>query len=274
VTPAAGRRASELDIDPASLAGTGIEGAVTVADVEAAVQRQAVPTAAAGRASRRTGFDPTESARRLPPQWAPKARDPALLSDYTVDLGQALSWLETFNAVQPLPLRLLPGRPFAEGERSALRERRNSMEHTRRVFHPGDGVRSAGDLAAWWWPGRARDPQCRKVGLPALMTAMRDLVQRARNGGLRSSELGSPTITVTSLGDRGAEAVTGIIYPPQVGIIGFGSISTRPWVTDGRVEARPLVTANLAADHRATDGHIGGRLLNAISRLLQEPEKL
>ena len=103
---------------------------------------------------------------------------------------------------------------------------------------------------------------------------MRDLVQRARNGGLRSSELGSPTITVTSLGDRGAEAVTGIIYPPQVAIIGFGSISTRPSVVEGRVEARPLVTVSLAADHRATDGHIGGRLLNAISRLLQEPEKL
>jgi pyruvate dehydrogenase E2 component (dihydrolipoyllysine-residue acetyltransferase) len=103
---------------------------------------------------------------------------------------------------------------------------------------------------------------------------MRDLVQRARTGGLRSSELGSPTVTVTSLGERGAESVTGIIYPPQVAIIGFGTVSSRPWVVDGRVEARPLVTVSLAADHRVTDGHIGARLLTAIERLLQEPDKL
>ena len=103
---------------------------------------------------------------------------------------------------------------------------------------------------------------------------MRDLVQRARTGGLRSSELYSATITVSSLGDRGAETVTGIIYPPQVAIIGFGSITTRPWVVDGRIKARPLVTVSLAADHRTSDGHVGALLLNAIERVLQEPEKL
>jgi len=99
-------------------------------------------------------------------------------------------------------------------------------------------------------------------------------VQRARSGGLRASELAAPTVTVTSLGERGAETVTGIIYPPQVAIIGFGTVSTRPWVVEGRVEPRPLVTASLAADHRVTDGHIGARLLTAIERLLQEPGRL
>lgn len=103
---------------------------------------------------------------------------------------------------------------------------------------------------------------------------MRDLVGRARSGGLRASELSSPTITVTSLGGRGAEAVIGIIYPPQVALIGFGAVLTRPWVVDGRVTPRPLVTASLAGDHRASDGHIGALLLNAIDRVLQEPEKL
>jgi pyruvate dehydrogenase E2 component (dihydrolipoamide acetyltransferase) len=68
--------------------------------------------------------------------------------------------------------------------------------------------------------------------------------------------------------------VTGIIYPPQVAIIGFGMVSNRPWVVEGRIEARPLVTASLAGDHRVSDGHKGALLLNAISRLLQEPETL
>jgi pyruvate dehydrogenase E2 component (dihydrolipoamide acetyltransferase) len=106
------------------------------------------------------------------------------------------------------------------------------------------------------------------------MAALRDLVQRARAGGLRSSELTDPTITVTSLGERGAESVLGVIYPPQVAIVGFGRVVERPWVVDGRVVPRPVVAVSLAADHRASDGHLGGQLLAAIDRALQSPETL
>ena len=110
--------------------------------------------------------------------------------------------------------------------------------------------------------------------LPELMLALRDLVQRARTGGLRSSELTDPTVTVTSLGERGAESVLGIIYPPQVAIIGFGRMVQRPWVVAGQVVARPLIAFGLAADHRASDGHLGGQLLAAIEQALQAPEHL
>ena len=106
------------------------------------------------------------------------------------------------------------------------------------------------------------------------MAALRDLVQRARTGGLRSSELTDPTITVTSLGERGAETVIGIIYPPQVAIVGFGRIVERPWAVDGALAVRPAVSLSLAADHRASDGHRGGLLLTEIDRLLQQPEAL
>jgi pyruvate dehydrogenase E2 component (dihydrolipoamide acetyltransferase) len=110
--------------------------------------------------------------------------------------------------------------------------------------------------------------------LPELMAALRDLVQRARTGGLRSSELTDPTVTVTSLGERGAESVIGVIYPPQVAILGFGRIVARPWAVDGALAVRPVVSASLAADHRASDGHRGGLLLAEIDRLLQEPQAL
>jgi pyruvate dehydrogenase E2 component (dihydrolipoamide acetyltransferase) len=83
-----------------------------------------------------------------------------------------------------------------------------------------------------------------------------------------------PTFTVTSVGDRGAESVLGVIYPPQVAILGFGRVIERPWLADGNITARPLVTASLAADHRASDGHIGGLFLAAVDRILQEPEGL
>jgi pyruvate dehydrogenase E2 component (dihydrolipoamide acetyltransferase) len=110
--------------------------------------------------------------------------------------------------------------------------------------------------------------------LDELMAAMRDLVLRARGSGLRSSELTDPTFTVTSLGDRGAEAVLPIIYPPQVAMIGIGRIVTRPWVVDGAIGPRPVVAMTLAGDHRASDGHRGGLLLVEIDRLLQEAETL
>jgi pyruvate dehydrogenase E2 component (dihydrolipoamide acetyltransferase) len=68
--------------------------------------------------------------------------------------------------------------------------------------------------------------------------------------------------------------VFGIVYPPQVAIVGFGRIDERPWVVDGAVVARPVVTAALSADHRVSDGHRGGLFLVAVERLLQAPERL
>ncbi len=103
---------------------------------------------------------------------------------------------------------------------------------------------------------------------------MTDLVGRARAGTLRSSEMTSATITLTSLGERGVESVTPIIFPPQIAIVGFGAILTRPWVVDDQVVARPVVRVTFGADHRVSNGHQGARFLSAIDRLLQEPEKL
>lgn len=110
--------------------------------------------------------------------------------------------------------------------------------------------------------------------LDELMAAMRDVVRRARSGGVRSSELSDPTITITSLGERGAESVLPIINPPQVAMVGFGRIVTRPWVVDGAIGPRPVTTLTLAGDHRASDGHRGGLLLAEIDKLLQEAETL
>jgi pyruvate dehydrogenase E2 component (dihydrolipoamide acetyltransferase) len=106
------------------------------------------------------------------------------------------------------------------------------------------------------------------------MAKLRDLIGRARGGKLRSSEIADPTITVTNLGEQGVPEVYGVIYPPQVALVGFGKIAERPWAVDGLIGVRPILTATLAADHRASDGHRGGRFLVAIDQLLQKPEAL
>ena len=110
--------------------------------------------------------------------------------------------------------------------------------------------------------------------LEELMRRLQDLTKRARVGSLKSSEMTDPTITVTSLGERGVDAVYGIIYPPQLALVGFGKVVERPWVVDGQVIPQPVIDATLSGDHRATDGHRGALLLDAIDRLLQEPDKL
>jgi pyruvate dehydrogenase E2 component (dihydrolipoamide acetyltransferase) len=110
--------------------------------------------------------------------------------------------------------------------------------------------------------------------LADLMAAFRELVTRARAGRLKSSELGAPTITVTSLGENGVETLFPVIYPPQVAIVGFGRVVQRPWCDGATIVAAPVVTATLAADHRVTDGHRAAAFLANVARRLATPEAL
>ncbi len=113
-----------------------------------------------------------------------------------------------------------------------------------------------------------------KLTLDQTMEALRDLAERSRYGRLRSSEISAGTITVTSIGERGADSITGVIYPPQVAIIGLGRLRQLPIVNDDRIEIADVMTVTLAADHRVTDGITGARFLNALSKQLQHPEDL
>jgi pyruvate dehydrogenase E2 component (dihydrolipoamide acetyltransferase) len=107
-----------------------------------------------------------------------------------------------------------------------------------------------------------------------LMAELADLVRRTRAGSLRSSELGGASLTITQLGDQGSDAVAGVIYPPQVALVGFGRIARRPWVVDDRVVPMPTVTASLAADHRVSDGHRGALFLTTLADWLQRPHRV
>ena len=194
----------------------------------------------------------------------------------TIDLAQSVRWLAALNAERPIDRRLLPGVLLLKATALALGEFpefsavwENDRLAIRRPAHVGQAIAlRGGGLVV------AALHETASLSLDDLMARLRDLTVRARTGRLKSGELSDSTITVTSLGDRGVEAVLGVIYPPQVALVGFGRIAERPWVSDGRVEARPLVTASLAADHRASDGHRGGLLLEAIDELLQKPEDL
>jgi len=280
VTPAARRRAADLGFDPSMLDGTGIEGSVTLADVELAAASAKPPAAVepveAPRKAR-PGFDPAEMRKAIATAMSRSKREiPHYYLSTTVDLGRALDWLTKFNEKRGPDERLLPAVLLLKATALAVREvpQLNGF-WVENSFRPAAGIHIGWAISLRG--GGLVAPAIHDVDqktIAELMAAIRDLVGRARSGGLRSSELTDPTITVTSLGERGAETVIGVIYPPQVAIIGFGRIADRPWVADGRVKKRPLVSVSLAGDHRASDGHVGGLLLSAIERLLQEPDKL
>ena len=113
-----------------------------------------------------------------------------------------------------------------------------------------------------------------RLDVESTMAALSDVVERARRGALRSSELSGATITVTNLGEDGVEEIYGVIHPPQVAIVGFGGVIDRVVATEGRAQVHPTVRVTLAADHRATDGRIGGRFLSKVGSLLAQPGKL
>ncbi|MBL8201538.1 MAG: 2-oxo acid dehydrogenase subunit E2 [Chromatiales bacterium] len=277
VSPAARRRAEEAGIAADSLHGTGPDGAVTLADVELALSAGPKPAPAEPARAGRSGFDPAQMRQAIAAAMGRSKREiPHYYLGTTVDFHAAQTWLDGYNASRPPPERLLPAVLLLKATARALVQvpQLNGF-HGKDGFSPGPGIHIGWAISLRG--GGLVAPALHDVDrqeLPALMTSLRDLVQRARTGGLRSSELTDPTITVTSLGERGADSVLGVIYPPQVAIVGFGRIVERPWVVAGNVAPRPLVTLSLAADHRASDGHLGGRLLAAIDEALQDPANL
>jgi pyruvate dehydrogenase E2 component (dihydrolipoamide acetyltransferase) len=113
-----------------------------------------------------------------------------------------------------------------------------------------------------------------KLSVTELMRGLRDITDRSRNGHLRSSELMDATITVTNMGERGADSVFGIIYPPQVAILGFGKVRKIVKVVNDNVVIAPVLTVSLSADHRVIDGMLAAKFLNYLAKKLQKPERL
>jgi len=271
------RRLAALDgIDLAALRGTGPGGVVVRRDVlAAAAQAPAAPppvVEVTGLEQRlrtmreATGALMARSKREVPHYYL----------STTIDMARAMAWLADVNATRGVTDRLLPAAMLLRAVALACREvpDMNGLYVDGR-FAPAERVnlgvaislRQGGMLAPAILDSDTRS-------LDELMAALLDLVKRARVGSLRSSEASEPTITVTNLGDQGADAVFGVIYAPQVALVGFGRVADRVVAHEGMLAVRPTVTATLSGDHRVSDGHRGSLFLAAVSRLLQEPEKL
>jgi pyruvate dehydrogenase E2 component (dihydrolipoamide acetyltransferase) len=289
-SPYARRLAREGDVDIAQMTGSGPGGAIVARDLAAGPQDEP-------RVSEEAPPEP-------PPEAPPERQRSATRSSDThgdamrnaiaramstsnreiphyhlghhVNMEPALNWLTDYNAARRPAERLLPAVLVLKAVAHACR-----AHPEMNGFWVDDALRRSDDVhigvAIALRGGGLVTPAIHDVdglGLDELMSRLRDLVARVRAGRMRGSELTDATITVTNLGDQGVETVRGVIYPPQVALVGVGRILERPWAVDGLVGARRVAHVTVAADHRASDGHSGALFLSTIDDRLQEPETL
>lgn len=296
VSPRARRLARQAGLDVAVLTGTGPAGAVVGADVLAARSAPAAPTPtppaptpaaaeaatvapapaaaapAAATADRRQAMRQAIG-RRMEKAWR---EIPHFHVATRIDLHEAMAWLEQANLDRPVTNRLLP---------AALLLRAAAV-----------GAAKVPDLNGWWVDGTVKRAERVDVGVvvslrggglltpvitdaaakdvDTIMAELRDLTTRTRANRLRAADLVDGSITVTNLGEQGVEVVHGVIQPPQLALVGFGTVHDEPVAIDGLLGIRPVVVASLAVDHRAADGLLAARLLRTIDDLLQHPEAL
>ncbi len=264
VSPAARRFAQQQGVDLATLAGRA--GVISLQDVQAALRpRPALSRSDAMRSVIAAAM--SRSKREIPHYY--------LAEDVLFE--HASAWLAERNTKLPPAQRLLSAALLIKAvARALVRYPEFNGLWKDDAFVAGSGVHIG--VAISLREGGLVAPALRdadRMDISTLTRALLDLVKRTRAGVLRSSELSDATITVTNLGEQGVGSVFGVIYPPQVALVGFGRVAVRPWgFDDGSLRAVPVVTASLAADHRAGDGHRGALLLAEIREQLQSPETL
>ena len=295
VSPFARQRAIELGVELADVTGSGPAGRIRSEDVEQAARAIGTAGATGTRAAPPEAIPPAptekppgESGRLTPERLAAVRRGmasamarakreiPHFHLETEIDLSPALDWLEAANQARPVKERLLLTVLLLKASARALRRVPELNGHwIDGAFRPAEAVHLGVAIAVRG--GGLLAPALADVdamSLDRLMVELSELAARARRAQLKSSEVMNATATVTSLGDRGADRVFGVIYPPQVALVGFGAPRERAWAEAGKISARPVVSATLAADHRASDGQRGSRLLARIASELADPEGL
>ena len=274
-SPAARARASELGIDLSTVKGTGPGGVIVLGDLEGQARRQpaAPPSGPAPKPAARM-----EEMRKAIAAAMTRAKQtiPHFYLSETIDVHPATEFLAGLNAGRPPAERVLLGALFVRATAKAANKVKTMNGHfTDGAFHAADKV-NPGVAVALRGGGLVAPAimDALSLDLDQTMAAMRDLVTRARAGRLRGSEMTEGTITVSSLGETGAEAMTGVIFPPQVALVGIGAPHERPWVVDGEVVPRSLVTLTISADHRVSDGRQVARFIAEFETLMQAPESL
>lgn len=272
-SPLARAKARAQQLDLGVIHGTGPQGAVLARDLPSS---GASPPVTA-RSTSKLGFDTDAMRKAIASAMTRSKREiPHYYLQSRLDMTAATLWLADYNAAQEPANRLILSALLLRATVLALQEFpefngfwQDETFHPSRDIHLGMAIniRSMGLMT----------PALRNLeqaSLPEVMLKLQDVTKRARSGGLRSSEVGTATLTVTALGERGVDSVFGVIFPPQVAILGFGRLHREPVAVGDAIAVHSVMQATLAADHRVSDGHRGALFLDRIGQYLCDPALL
>ena len=271
-SPLAKRIAAENNIDLSQLQGTGEGGAITKEDIENAITQKEKITKPEEKMSHQL-----EAVRLAVAAAVSKSNKeiPHYYLEKKIDMTKALTWLRESNSKRPIQKRLLPAALIIKATAKSLVD----FPNLNAIWDNGVQLKKEINIGfvVSLRSGGVIVPTIRNADLKSIdeiMEALNDIIPRARAMKLRSSDLTDSTITITSLGEGGADTVFGVIYPPQVAIVGFGGSSQQAVVDNGMLGIRSVFTATLAGDHRVTDGLTGSDFLSTLNNYLQNPESL
>ena len=296
-SPAARRAAADRGLEIQDIPGSGPGGRVYLSDVLESDVRQRPPEAApvetdgasemveapvprepaVGAASGTTlGRESLSRVRRVGAERTAKsfAEVPHFYLTRDLEVGRLLDLRERLKAkMEPAP---------SVTELLALAVSRTLKDHPRlnaRYVEGGEMEKNTGvnlGIAASTDEGLVvpvlRDADA--LPLRGLVPAVKDLVRRAREGGLGPDDLSGGTFTISNLGMMGVDSFDAIINAPQAGILALGRVRTVPEWQDGGWEPRRVISATLSVDHRIADGADGARFLESVQEVLLDWELL
>jgi pyruvate dehydrogenase E2 component (dihydrolipoamide acetyltransferase) len=279
-SPKARRMAQELGVDLTKVRGTGLDGAITGDDVEAAVKSQEAPTAA-----------PVMAAAAPAP-----ALEPAALSNIARLMAERTtqSWttaphfflVREFDASPLLIARSFLGPAVERDHNVKLTYTDLLVALVARILakHPkfnaswtGGGIHFHSDvnisIAAAVKDGVVGVviPRADTATIGAIAAKRADLSERARAGHLRPPDVTGGTFTISNLGMYEVDAFSAIITPPQAAVLAVGAIADRVVPVDGKPGIRPMITITLSSDHRVVDGAQAAIFLKDLAAALREP---
>ncbi len=302
VSPLARRMAQQAGIDLAALKGSGPNGRIVKADIEAAQQRgvmppevtpqqpAAAPVAAPAPAAPRAPLPPITAPHRLVPNSTirkviarrlteAKQTIPHFYVSMDIELDALLKLREELNAKSPKEgagaFHLSVNDLLIKAAALTLRRVPNvnaSYTDDATIFYDDVDISVAVSI-----PDGLITPIVRKAdqkGLAAISNEMKDLAARAKINKLKPGEFQGGGFSISNMGMYGVSQFAAIINPPQSAILAVAAGQPRPVVKHGALAVATVMTCTLAVDHRVVDGALGAEWMAAFKAIVEDPLSL
>ena len=294
-SPLARRMAAQAGLDIGQIAGSGPNGRIVKADVDAALSRGPAPVAAAAPAPLVAAPRPAAPVAITAPHTAvpnssirkviarrlaeSKATIPHFYVSTDVEIDALLKIRADLNARSP---KDGPGAYKLSVNDLVIKATAVTLRRFPNVnsMWTEDAILQLHDVdisVAVSIPDGLITPIVKNAdikGLAAISTEMKDLAARAKTGKLKPEEFQGGGFSISNMGMYGVKDFAAIINPPQAGILAVSAGEQRPVVKNGALAIATVMTLTLSVDHRVIDGALAAEFLQALKRNIEDPLSL